>query len=534
MFAGDTTGASVGNAKQSSGIMKAVIYCRVSTKDQTTNLSLPTQLKACTDFCHNHGLEVDKIFTEEGESAKTTDRPAFLQLLSYCREKKGHIQAVVVYSISRFARNSHDFHAIKGFLAGLGISLRSVTEPTDETSTGKLMEGILAAFAQFDNDVRAERTVAGMKAARDRGRWTFQAPLGYLNSRNVMGQPTLIHDPHRAPMIRKAFELYATGTYSKRQVLRIISSTGLRTRRGVKLSAQSFDTLLRNPLYAGWISVTRWGESRRAAFEPLVDQHTFDHVQQVLAGKRHTVTPYVRNHPDFPLRRFIRCGICGKPVTGSWCKGRSKPYAYYRCPNTKCHGVKIRKESFEKLFVNLLERLKPSPEYVRLFAAIVLDVWKEKHADSLIRIAALEDRLKTLSWQKEQVIDAFLYRHAIDKAVFDDQLAKLREETTIVEMDLFCANSWMGLWSVKQLKSRTGKATASPAGLTICRFFLPGLWFQRWWRPQRDVMGLGTLNFKELVNWQLKRVFQYTLGFETRDSPQFPFSALAARISNGF
>jgi DNA invertase Pin-like site-specific DNA recombinase len=42
--------------------------------------------------------------------------------------------------------------------------LRSATEPIDDTSTGKLMEGVLAAFAQFDNDVRSDRTRAGMKA----------------------------------------------------------------------------------------------------------------------------------------------------------------------------------------------------------------------------------------------------------------------------------------------------------------------------------------------------------------------------------
>src|SRR2546428_10850792 len=64
-----------------------------------------------------------------------------------------------------------------------GISLRSATEPIDDTSTGKLMEGVLTAFAQFDNDVRSERTRAGMRAALELGRWTFPAPLGYPQRR---------------------------------------------------------------------------------------------------------------------------------------------------------------------------------------------------------------------------------------------------------------------------------------------------------------------------------------------------------------
>jgi DNA invertase Pin-like site-specific DNA recombinase len=51
--------------------MRAVVYCRVSTKDQVQNLSLPTQEKACIEYCHRHGYDVDRVFIEQGESAKT-------------------------------------------------------------------------------------------------------------------------------------------------------------------------------------------------------------------------------------------------------------------------------------------------------------------------------------------------------------------------------------------------------------------------------------------------------------------------------
>jgi len=54
--------------------MRAVIYCRVSTKDQVKNLSLATQQKACEDFCERNAWQVQHVFVEEGESAKTADR----------------------------------------------------------------------------------------------------------------------------------------------------------------------------------------------------------------------------------------------------------------------------------------------------------------------------------------------------------------------------------------------------------------------------------------------------------------------------
>jgi site-specific DNA recombinase len=142
----------------------AVIYVRVSTKEQTENLSLPTQLRACEEYCRREGFEVLQRFKEEGESAKTTDRTELQQLLKYCRTQKGKVHFVVVYNLTRFAREKYHHFALRAHLKSLGISLRSATEPIDDTSTGKLMEGVLAAFAQFDNDVRSD-------AGRSRRRW---------------------------------------------------------------------------------------------------------------------------------------------------------------------------------------------------------------------------------------------------------------------------------------------------------------------------------------------------------------------------
>ena len=126
----------------------AVIYIRVSTKEQTENLSLPTQLHACQEYCRREGLEVLARFKEEGESAKTADRTELQRLLTFCRTNKGKVHFLVVFNLTRFARDKYDHFALRAFLKSLGISLRSATEPIDDTSTGKLMEGVLAAFAR--------------------------------------------------------------------------------------------------------------------------------------------------------------------------------------------------------------------------------------------------------------------------------------------------------------------------------------------------------------------------------------------------
>jgi Recombinase len=182
------------------------------------------------------------------------------------------------------------------------------------------MEGVLAAFAQFDNDCRSDRTRAGIKAALELGRWTFLAPIGYLNAPRAMGK-SLMADPERAPLVRRAFEEYDTGRFNKEQLLKEVRAWGLTNRRGRPLTSQAIGVLLRNQLYAGIVDVTEYGVcGQRADFEPLISEDLFYRVQAVLSGRVPSTTPQQRAHPDFPLRAFVRCESCGRGLTGSWSK----------------------------------------------------------------------------------------------------------------------------------------------------------------------------------------------------------------------
>ena len=170
---------------------------------------------------------------------------------------------VVVFNLTRFARDKYDHFALRSLLQSLGVSLRSATEPIDDTSTGKLMEGVLAAFAQFDNDCRSVRTRAGMKAALELGRWVFLAPLGYLNAPRAIAK-SLMPDPERAPIVRRVFEAYATGRFTKQQVLDQARAWGLTNRRSRPLTSQAIGMLLRNRLYAGMVDVREHDATARA------------------------------------------------------------------------------------------------------------------------------------------------------------------------------------------------------------------------------------------------------------------------------
>ena len=412
----------------------AVIYIRVSTKEQTENLSLPTQLRACEDYCRREGLDVLARFKEEGESAKTADRTELQKLLNFCRTNKGRVSFVVVFNLTRFARDKYDHFALRSLLQSLGISLRSATEPIDDTSTGKLMEGVLAAFAQFDNDVRSDRTRAGMKAALELGRWVFLAPIGYINAPRATGK-SLLHDPERAPIIRQAFEDYATGRFTKQHILESITEAGLRNRRGQPLGSQAIGVLLRNQLYAGVITVPEYGvRERQGDFEPIVPRELFDRCQAVLAGRIPSAAPKLRGHPDFPLRNFVRCASCDRGLTGSWSKGRSEYYAYYHC-RPGCRGVNVTKVKLETLFGEELARLQPSPGYTRLLKESVLQVWKARKEVVRAELVDAERRVKVIQGKLDRLDEAFLFDRSIDIDVYDRHAEKLRQELTLIRMD---------------------------------------------------------------------------------------------------
>jgi resolvase-like protein len=164
------------------------------------NLSLPTQLRACEEYCRRQGYEIVECFHEEGESAKTTDRSQLQKLLTFCRLNKGRVHFVVVFNLTRFARDKYDHFALRSLLQSLGISLRSATEPIDDTSTGKLMEGVLAAFAQVHNDARSEN------ACSHAGRWSsdharFLAPPGSMSAPRSAGQSVRLAQSPCSPCV---------------------------------------------------------------------------------------------------------------------------------------------------------------------------------------------------------------------------------------------------------------------------------------------------------------------------------------------
>lgn len=154
-------------------------YARVSTQDQNPAL----QLDALT------AAGCEKVFTEKASGAQR-DRPELAAALSYMRSG----DSLVVWKLDRLARSLPQLIETVAALEDQGIGFRSLTEAIDTTTAGgKLIFHIFGALAEFERSVIRERTRAGLKAARDRGRKGGRPPA--LSAADLAAAKALLRDP---------------------------------------------------------------------------------------------------------------------------------------------------------------------------------------------------------------------------------------------------------------------------------------------------------------------------------------------------
>ena len=145
--------------------MKGALYVRVSTKDQTT-LNQELKLKK---YCELEGIEVFKIYRDEGVSGTKVSRPALDKMLKDMRERK--FEAVVCYKFDRLGRSTQHLLQVLEELKNKKVRLIATSQNIDtSTSMGKFFFTILAGFAEMEREMIVERINAGIARARSEGK----------------------------------------------------------------------------------------------------------------------------------------------------------------------------------------------------------------------------------------------------------------------------------------------------------------------------------------------------------------------------
>jgi site-specific DNA recombinase len=385
---------------------RAVLYLRVSTEEQVTNFSLANQEEVCRKEAERIGVEVVQVFREAGRSAKTmSGRPVLMEMMDYCRKSKKEINCVITYRIDRISRKTVDYITIRSKLREYDIELVSATEPTDSNPTGNFIETMLASFAQLDNDVKSERSKAGLLARYKAGLISTTAPLGYLN-RDGMA----VIDPATHDYVRQAWEMMSSGAHSLEDVVIYFRKNHVVVIRSEKLFAvrkQTVSRIFRNKFYCGFLTSSKYASEVKGQHQAMISESTFYNVQSLLDGRgpNRSETPpkYIVDNPEFPLRRILYCNKCGKPMTGAFSKGKLHNYGYYFCPNRCGTPTSINRDNMEVQLLKHLDTIQPTQACVDKFMKDLRQKYLSrniKHQKSSenegLEIAKLKDTRQTL------------------------------------------------------------------------------------------------------------------------------------------
>ena len=386
-------------------------YTRVSTTKQgTQGVSLQEQREIIRRFAEHQGLTVCAWYEEQQTAAKR-GRPVFTQLLQ--RLRRGEAAGLIVHKIDRGARNLRDW-ADLGDLIDSGVKVHFASDGLDlDTRGGRLSADIQAVVAaDYIRNLR-EETRKGFYGRLKQGLYPLRAPLGYLDSGG--GKPKVL-DPLKAPLIRLAYELYATGQYTLKTLVEEMNSRGLRTRTGAKVVLNTLSVILNDPFYCGVIKIKRRQETFIGVHEPIIKRPLFDRVQGILHGRLR-----VRRHfHRYLFRRLWVCERCGRTLIAESQKG----HVYYRCQTRGCLTKCLREEVLEQIVFMALEPVRLDlallgciHQYIASLRQDQVKLVEAQRETQRVRQGQIRDRLNRLT---DALLDGL-----IEKEVFAQKRAAL-------------------------------------------------------------------------------------------------------------
>lgn len=233
----------------------AAIYARTSSPNQKYNYSIGEQVERCWKHCEQRGWEVRYTFIDECESGGTIERPKFQLMLENAKTVKFNV--IVFWKLDRFCRSLVDLVNMERKLREWNVSLCSVTEYIDTTTSGgRFNFRNLASFAEFEREIIGERARMGLHALAKKHLWPNpHPPLGY----NKTSDGSLAINPEEAILVKRIFTMYLE-IKSMPQVAYELNQVRIFTKKMKRWNARSIHNILTNGIYVGRYSVAGFSD----------------------------------------------------------------------------------------------------------------------------------------------------------------------------------------------------------------------------------------------------------------------------------
>ena len=333
-------------AKQKRVTIRVAAYARVSADKDAAFHSLESQTEYYKQYisARPDWVLVD-IYSDNGISGTTVERPEFQRLLADCRE--GKIDLIVTKSITRFARNTVVLLETIRELKSLGIDCYFEKENMHSISPdGELLITLLAMYAEEEARSASENQKWKIKKRFEQGLPWVAKMLGY---RLINGQITII--PEEAKVVRRIFNEYLAGSGTT-AIAKRLNADGIPTLTNSRWCRNSVLRLLQNEYYRGDCllqktyredfrtkkTVRNHGVVRQYyvedSHEPIIEKTLFDAVQCEMAARRQQNDDKQEGHnpPKYLFTSLIHCGYCGHLFTRKYANTGK-----YKKPVWVCH-----------------------------------------------------------------------------------------------------------------------------------------------------------------------------------------------------
>lgn len=288
----------------------AVLYAAKSTVDKRgSNITQLADGRALAEF---EGMDVVAEYTDEDASAYRGNRgPGLAAALDHAERLSG---SVVVQHSDRLARGDgvQARHLVQLVLEAKarGIRLRSVED--DSSLESVLMAAAMGERNTEDSRRKGASIKAGLARRRAAGRRVGGASYGLTWERNADDERITVHDPAQAPIVVRIYDEFLAGR-KKLQIAKALNADGIPSNRGKKWHSQVINSVLRNPLYAGYV---RDGDQLiEAQHDVVVPRERWEEAQALQRSLEKTLDrgrPVVGQH--LFRRGFLRCGNCGAGI----------------------------------------------------------------------------------------------------------------------------------------------------------------------------------------------------------------------------
>lgn len=372
-------------------------------------------------------MTVINEYCDRAISGKTDNRPSFQRLIK--DSEKGQFDAVIMYTLDRFARNRYDSAIYKAKLKKNGVRVFYAKQPMPDTPESIILESVLEGYAEYYSENLSRNIKRGLKENALQCIATGGAglPLGYTVGEDRKYQI----EPVGAKIVQEIYQMYADGL-SATQIINICNERGYKTVRGNNFNKNSLRTILKNDKYIG---VYRFMDIVVEGGMPaIIDKALFDKVQAKL---QHNFSARARNKAkeDYLLTTKLFCGHCGSAMVGeSGTSKTGKVHFYYKCVDRKrkrnCTKKVEKKDWIEELVVRFTVQEVLTDENIDLIATRAMEIIEKESADTTY-LEGLEGELKGVQKKIKNIMTAI--EQGIITSTTKDRLEELESEKNDIE-----------------------------------------------------------------------------------------------------